>query len=918
MGSPHGLPLRNDLCRPRSSASKNGIWQALSALNNEPAVAVPLCDLTGFDTALSASAGDIEVFRTALKDARAELEARFNAGNPAHVLVRQLAGLVDELLVRVWQHFGLHQNEALALIAVGGYGRGELHPGSDVDLLILLGSHPGQADQERIREFVTFLWDIGLEVGHSVRTLDDCATLAVEDITVVTNQMEARLICGPHALLEQLRERTGPEKIWPSREFFQAKWREQRRRHAKFHDTAYNLEPNVKEGPGGIRDIQVVGWVVKRHFGAETLHDLVTQGFLTESEYETLIEEQNFLWQVRFALHMLTGRREDRLLFDYQRVIADRFGYRDQEHKLGVEQFMKRYYRSIGELSRLNEMLLELFQEAILLADIPTEIVPINNRFRARNGFLEVVNRKVFKRYPFALLELFLILQQNPDLKGVRASTIRLVRDHRYLMDEAFRDDIRCRSLFLEIIRQPRGITHELRRMHRYGVLAAYLPEFAAVVGQMQYDLFHVYSVDEHSLFVVRNLRSFAIPEKQHEFPLCSAIFQRLPKPELLYLAGLFHDLAKGRGGDHSELGAEDALKFCLNHGLSEYDSRLVAWLVRHHLIMSVTSQRQDIHDPDVIQHFVGRVRDRIHLDYLYLLTVADIRATNPNLWNNWKDALLKDLYECALRAFRRGLENPLDKAQLIQDRLKTARRLIGLEADEDTRVEDLWRHLGDDYFVRNSSEEIAWHTRAIIENTDNDLPLVLVREGRGGTEIFVYAEDQKYLFAATTATLTGLGLTILDARIITAQNGMTLDSYVVQEESGERISEARQLEIQNALRVLLHRPENVSDPTNRLPKRQLKHFPIQTVVSFFSDEANNRTVMEISAGDRPGLLSLIGWALVACGVRLQNAKIATFGERAEDVFFITNAANQPLSEQGKQSLRNTISRTLSPGQNGS
>lgn len=884
-------------------------------------VSAPLPETDGALAAWDVPASDelSHPVREQLLLARAELGARFRGGHAAHDLIHAYAMQVDQILRQAWQGFGLQDKPSLALVAVGGYGREELHPGSDVDLLVLLDSEPDHDAMQRIQDFITYLWDIGLEVGHSVRTLAQCVTEARRDLTVITNLMEARLVEGAQSLLDELDKRLHPSQLWSSREFFEAKRQEQLRRHHKYHDTAFNLEPNVKEGPGGMRDIHVIGWVAKRHFGARTLKELVDHGFLTDSEYETLIGEQDFLWQVRYALHTLTGRREDRLLFDYQRTLAEQFGYRDQDHHLAVEQFMKRYYRSIGELDRLNEMLLELFEEVILYADAPVEVVAIGQRFekrfQSRNGFLEVTDDKVFKRYPLALLELFLVLQSFPELKGVRASTIRLVRDHRYLIDDQFRFDIRARRLFLEILRQPRGLTHELRRMHRYGVLRAYLPVFEAVVGLMQYDLFHVYTVDEHSLFVVRNLRSFAVAEKTHEFPLCSTIFQRLPKPELLYIAGLFHDIAKGRGGDHSELGAQDALQFCRHHGLSHYEGRLVAWLVKHHLIMSMTAQRQDISDPEVITAFAARVGDRIHLDYLYLLTVADIRATNPKLWNDWKDALLRDLYDATLRALRRGLENPVDRTELIEETQSEAWRLLATEATHpppDLRaVKSLWRWFGDDYFLRFRPDEIAWHTRAIV-HAEDDAPLVLVRQGRGGTEVFVYTQDQDNLFAAMTSILSRLGLTIHDARILTADNGMTLDSYAVLEEGGETISDPeREQEICAVLRERLRAPQDALLPVKRLAKRQLKHFPIEPKVSFYPDDRNSRTVMEVIAGDRPGLLAAIASAMVACEIRVQNAKIATLGERAEDIFFITDSCNQPLTEPVKLCLQQMVLDTL-------
>src|SRR5690606_33098080 len=576
------------------------------------------------------------------------------------------------------------------------------------------------------------------------------------DITIATSLMESRLLAGPPALYAHMREATGPTRVWPSRAFFEAKWQEQQARHLKYHDTAYNLEPNIKEGPGGLRDIHMIGWVAKRHFGADTLHDLVEHAFLTDDEYQELIEGQTFLWNVRFALHHLAGRREDRLLLDYQIALARQFGHHDENPNVAVEQFMQRYYRMVMDLSRLNEMLLQHFQEAILYADEDIPPVLINKRFQARKGFIEVTHRNVFKRYPFALLEVFLLIQQHPELKGVRASTIRLIRQYRHLIDDRFRADIRCRSLFMEILRQPRGITHEFRRMHRYGVLELYLVPFGRITGRMQYDLFHAYTVDSHTLFVLRNLRRFALDKHADELPLCNAIMAKLPKPELLYIAGLFHDIGKGRGGDHSELGALDAEAFCRDHGLSAYDTRLVSWLVRNHLLMSMTAQRMDISDPEVINRFAQQVGDSTHLDYLYLLTVADIRATNPALWNSWRDSLLAELYTATTRALRRGLGNPLEKDEQIREAQEAARRQLTAKNLHHMPVRKLWRSFPDDYFLRYTADEIVWHTEAIAQRAPDELPLILVdpHSPRGGTDVFVYAEDRDNTFAVIVATL--------------------------------------------------------------------------------------------------------------------------------------------------------------------
>ena len=862
--------------------------------------AILLFEQARFEASLSASDKPLKVYREALIQARNTLEYHFLDGEAINSLVSHHAAFVDQILQQAWRDKLEEASAVIALIAVGGYGRGELHPHSDIDLMILAPEAALHAHASRLEGFLLFLWDIGLEVGHSVRTVQDCIEQARADITVATNLMEARLLCGPQQLFEEMREQTSQRHIWPGRAFFQAKWDEQIARHRKFHDTAFNLEPNIKEGPGGLRDIQTIGWVAKRHFGAETLADLVSHGFLNEDEYQALERGQVFLWRVRYGLHILAKRREDRLLFDYQRKLAIQFGYRDDDSRLAVEHFMKDYYRTILELGRLNEMLLQLFQEEILYTGEAVTIHPINSRFQSRHGFIEVTNPDIFRRYPFALLEIFLILAQNPALRGVRAGTIRLLRQHCHRIDDHFRQDLRCRSLFIELLRQPQGVTHELRRMNRYGILAAYLPVFGQIVGQMQHDLFHVYTVDEHTLFVVRNLRRFTVPEFHHEFPLCSRISQQLPKPELLYIAGLFHDIAKGRGGDHSILGAEEAELFCQQHDLSEYDTHLVSWLIRHHLLMSTTAQRKDISDPDVINSFACEVGNKHYLDYLYLLTVADIRATSPSVWNSWKDALLAELYHSTYKALRRGLSNPVAEGELIAEHMGEALRILALQRVPEAKARALWQRIEQDYFLRYNGAEIAWHTQGILAHGDTGEPLILVRQQteRGGTEIFLYTPIRLNQFTTSTSLLDQMGLNIVSARIIPSNDHYTLDTYIVLEADGRPIHGQHRLqEIRQQLHQLLSQPDLPPPQVQRQMTRQLKHFNIRTQVLFHEDPHQQHSIMEVITSDRPGLLSRIARAMAACEVRLKTAKIATFGERVEDIFFIVDQHGSPVHD---------------------
>lgn len=862
---------------------------------------IQLFNPEAFEAELNSGKQELQVFREALQQGHKILKVRFEKTHNAIQYILQRAWLVDQILIRALQHFCIWPpayQKHLALVAVGGYGRGELHPASDIDLMILLDKPADDYLQDCIQRFIMFLWDIRLEVGHSVRTVEECQQEAANDISVATNLMEARLLVGPEDLFKNMQKYVGPQEIWSNKDFFAEKIKEQDRRHVKFHDTAYNLEPNVKEGPGGLRDIHVIGWVAKRYFGANTLNDLVKHNFLTDREYQQLSEGQAFLGKIRCALHFHAKRKEDRLLFDYQRILAKEFGYQDTDNRLGVEHFMKAYYRTIMELNTLNDLLLQLFKEAILYANNRLKVKPLNKRFQICNHYIEVINDKVFMHYPFALLEIFLFMQQYQEIQGIRAHTIRLIRQHVYLIDQAFHQDLRARSLFFEIIRQPQGISRALHYMSRYGVLGAYIPAFGRIVGQMQYDLFHVYTVDQHTLFVVRNLRRFSISKYQHEFPLCSKIVAQLPKLELLYLAGLFHDIAKGRGGDHSILGENEALNFCHEHGLSDYDARFVGWLVKNHLLMSVTAQRQDISDPDVINNFAKKVQDLVHLDYLYVLTVADIRATNPNLWNGWKDTLLTNLYHKTQHVLRHGLTKVFDKDFQVQDTQTQARYFLLAKGIDDNRINTLWQQLGEDYFLRSSAKDVARETNIILESQNKNQALVLERQGSEGiTEFLFYVTDRDYLFAETTNYLEQQGLTIVDAYIIPTDSEHTIGGYAVLESEGDPITDNKRVNIimKGLEEVLNHEVDRPFCPINRRISRQLKHFPVPTRITFSQDMHNDHTVMEVITTDRPGVLSCIAQAFMHCEVRLKKAKIATFGSRVEDIFFITDKNNHAL-----------------------
>ncbi|MHB8454737.1 MAG: [protein-PII] uridylyltransferase [Acidiferrobacterales bacterium] len=863
-----------------------------------------------------ASPGTLALFRSTLRSGRVELKKKYLNGEPVQDVITFHAWLVDQLLIRVWN---LHQPLAddccaLALAAVGGYGRGELYPASDVDLLILLESSRHKKAHEFVQMVVQFLWDMGLEVGHSTRTLKDCVRESKKDITVTTNLMEARLLAGDSALFEEMRSRTAAPKIWPSKKFFAAKWQEQVERHHHFDDTAYNLEPNIKEGPGGLRDIQMIAWVTQRQFGSAALHDLVALEFLSEAEYRALTRGRHLLSQLRCGIHYLADHREDRLLFDYQRALASQMGYVDNTDSLAVEQFMKHYYRTVKELALLNEILLQHFQEAIL-SHGKARVQRINRRFQARDAFLEITRRNIFERSPFAMLEMFLVLQQNPELKGVRAQTIRLLRENLSRIDDKFRADIACRSLFMEILRQPQGITHALRRMNAYRVLGAYIPAFGRIVGQMQHDLFHVYTVDEHTLFVVRNLRRFTVSEFRHEFPFASHLMQHVVKPERLYLAGLFHDIAKGRGGDHSTLGEADARAFCELHGLSEYDTRFVCWLVRNHLVMSWTAQRQDIMDPGVVMEFAQKVGDQEHLDNLYLLTVADMRGTSPKVWNVWKDRLLSQLHAATTHVLRRGFGKPIDLEERISDLKKEALLALAARGVDSVLVNKHWGRLDNEYFLRHDADAIAWHAEKISATAVAELPLVAARyhPEAGGTEFLVFTPDRDDLFAVITGGFDRLNLSIMDARIHTTAFRFALDTFVALDHTGNPVTEPAQLaDLEAAMRAQLLKPQPGRDLRGASLPRVLRHFPIATRTSFSNAPGGQQTMMEVVAQDRPGLLYQVALVLQECRTRLVTAKVATYGERAEDIFYITDRDGQPIAAgEGQICLESGIRERL-------
>ncbi|WP_417688747.1 [protein-PII] uridylyltransferase [Pseudidiomarina sp.] len=827
-------------------------------------------------------------------------------------LLTDRAAFIDELLRRLWQQLELPQH-GIALIAVGGYGRGTLHPHSDIDLLFLFDGKLIPSTEERIRQYIQLLWDLRLDVGHSVRTISDCAREAKADASVATSLLEQRFIVGDADQEQLLRQFLHTEFPWSSDQFYQAKLAEQNERHQHFHGTGYNLEPNIKSSPGGLRDIQTIGWIAKRHFHTQSDESLVQYNFISAAELLELREHQEFLWRIRFALHLEADKKEDRLLFDYQPAVAARLGYRESG-KAAVEAMMKDFFNAMVGVSELNDMLLQFFAQTILSDAKELKRYPINDQFKVLGESIAAQHDDVF-REPRALLDFFLAIAEHPEIRYVRAHTIRLLRNARRELTHPLSDIPECRELFMQLLRHPRGCGLAFKLMHKHKIMAHYLPQWAQIVGQMQFDLFHAYTVDEHTYRLVRNLYRYNSPEAEEEFPLCAKIIANMAKPELLYLAGIFHDIAKGRGGDHSELGEHDARNFGLQHGLDDDDTDLVAWLVRQHLFMSVTAQKRDIHDPEVIEEFATKMGSQQRLDYLYCLTVADIRATNSSLWNNWKATLLENLYLATQRYLEQQQPSPQrEMRQRIHQHQQHAMALLLSAGFEVQEIQELWSRFTADYFLRHQPEQIAWHSQYIINVTDDDLlPLILVGDEnrQGTTELFIYHLEHEHLFAEVAAVLDHQNLSIHDAQILATRDGFVMDTFVVLQEDGEPLTDARRIE---ALKQELHdvlRGRSPAPNTQRRLPRRLRSFQVQTKVEFVPAKNARRTAFELTALDRPGLVAQVAKVLQALDLNILTAKITTVGEQAEDLFIVATESNTALDEQQRTELREQIIATL-------
>jgi [protein-PII] uridylyltransferase len=826
---------------------------------------------------------DIALLRAEVKSRQNILQARYAQDNDAEALLRQRCADVDEILRQLWMAFDFPASSALA--AVGGYGRGELYPASDIDLLILLPQAASATTEAKLERLVGHFWDIGLEIGHSVRTIQECLNEAAGDITVQTALIEARLITGSEKLFSTFQKRLHGNLDPLS--FFQAKRLEQQERYLRFNETPYSLEPNIKESPGGLRDLQIIFWIAKAAGYGVTWDELGADGIMSQEGVAFGKQFEDYLRHLRIRLHFLAGRREDRLLFDYQANLAERYGFTDNESKRASEQLMQTYYRNAKGLTLLNTIVLQNMGAA-LAPETQQHPQNFDEHFQIVGNLLDVREEDLFEREPGLILDAFLIMQENQELQGMTAPTLRALWLAREQITPEFRADPTNRAMFMKLIQSERGVVHEFRRMNQLDILGAYLPNFGRIVGQMQHDLFHVYTVDQHILQVLRNLRRFTMSEFAHEYPLCSRMIDEFESPWLLYIAALFHDIAKGRGGDHSEKGTVDAREFCENHGLTAEDSELVVWLVRNHLNMAQIAQKEDLSDPEVISNFATLVGDTRHLQALYLLTHADIRGTSPKVWNQWKGKLLADLYHQTLHFLTQD-EVPVAHG-IIAERQTEAMRLLRFFALSDTVHERLWKQLDTVYFLRHSAEEIAWHTRSLHYRIFNNQPVVRARLWQEGVglQVMVYTQDQPDLFARLVGFFARAGYSIVDAKIHTTAHGYALDSFILLDIEKRDHNREMLAYIEHELEERLTRQLPPEIPSPGRLSRQVKHFPIKPEVCIRGDEKGTHFVLSLIAADRPGLLYTIASTLAEHGAELHTAKIATLGERAEDVFLIS------------------------------
>ena len=847
-----------------------------------------------------------------------EVEKYFTSNEPTFdsisEFLRKRSDFFDLFLKVIWNK--TLKSKRISLVAVGGYGRGALHPQSDLDLLVLAEEIEIQTHGELVEEFLTQLWDANLIIGHSVRSIEQCIAFAKADITINTNLLEHRLIAGNKKIYNDFCSALAKNLHLDTSAFFRKKLEEQENRYKRHGNTEYNLEPNVKETPGGLRDLQLIDWISAHFFKKNDRRQLVSNKILSESDLDLLRNNENFLWRVRYEIHLHANRIEERLLFDYQTYLAKKFGYFEEKKNLGVERFMQNYYRVVSSTRELTDMILKWFREQ-LKEKQDNSIDKYNERFVIYNGFIDTVKSSVFFEQPSAIIEIFVILAENKNIAGLRASTIKQLRDYRYLIDDEFREQPTNKNLFIRLLHAKSNLPLQLRRMSRYGILGAYLPNYKNIVGLTQHDLFHIYPVEVHTIKVIENLISFGDIKKSKNFQTASKIFSNMENQGTIVIAALFHDIAKGRGGNHSELGAIDVRSFAIEHHLPETETNTLEWLVRNHLLMSSVSQREDIADPDVVRNFADKVKDVYHLDLLYILTVADICATNPDLWTDWKSALMSNLYISTKKLFESKSSIEFREVH-ISDTKAEAAKLVSTHKSNIDKINELWSTLNDDFFVRELPENIAKYSESILSANTIDAPTIVITDiGEDkpiATEIFVYARDQDKIFAKIANVLDQHRLSIQDARLETTTNNFAFDTFHVLNHNNKPIGEDHEFcaSLRRDLSSHIMQPFESFQPVSRKVSRTLRQFKFKTSVEITTDETRNMSRLELVTPDRGGLLAHLSQIFIKNKINLENAKIATLGERVEDTFYVTDLeTRQPVGSTVANILAHEICQEL-------
>ncbi|CAO3407064.1 [protein-PII] uridylyltransferase [Azospirillum largimobile] len=861
----------------------------------------------------------IACLRKALADGRAEVRRRFDDGGSGEQCVRENCYLADRVVGTLADFTVRHifptanptSGEVFDVAATGGYGRGELAPFSDIDLLFLLPYKRTPRVEQVVEYMLYILWDLGLKVGHAVRSVDDCIRQSKADVTIRTAILESRYLWGPGKLFAELRKRYDKEVVAGSGpEFVEAKLAERDNRHLKMGDSRYVLEPNLKDGKGGLRDLQTLFWIAKYLYRVEGVDELVGKKVLTPEEAQRFAKAQNFLWTARCHLHYLTGRLEDRLTFDVQTSIGAAMGYTDHAGTKGVERFMKHYFlvaKDVGDLTRIFCAALEAESKRppkfnlLRLASVARRkdvdgFIVDGERLNARSD-------KQFKEQPIDMIRLFHTAQIH-DI-DIHPAALRAITRSLSAIGPKLRNDPEANRLFLEILTGPKDPEITLRRMNEAGVMARFIPDFGRVVAQMQYDMYHVYTVDEHTLFALGILHKIASREHADELPLSTEVIHKVVSKRALYVAVLLHDIAKGRGGDHSVLGARVAEKLCPRLGLTAEETETVAWLVRWHLAMSHTAFKRDLEDDKTVRDFVALVQSPERLRLLLVLTVADIRAVGPQRWNNWKATLLRELYNRSEEVMSGGMtvEGRGRRIQAAQSALRAEL------TDFDDAAFEHHKGLGyPGYWLAFDTDTLAHQARIVREAEREQRPLTVetrVDRGRAVTEVTIYATDHSGLFSRLAGALAACGADIVDARIFTMTNGMALDVFSVQDaagggafESGDKLAKLSVM-IEKVLSGQLKPLNDLSTRrTTQASRTRVFHVPPRVLID--NNASTTHTVIEVNGRDRPGLLYDLTRALSNLTLQISSAKVSTFGEKAIDVFYVKDVFGLKVTHDGK------------------